>query len=289
MVGFDFGFARLCPACISKFRQRRARARSFLLLILLASLTISASTAPSSWALGSSNQPRNSTELSEQVVREALGNQFCEANLNVLAAGSALQPTNPKEAADDSFKCFRDPDLLKSLNYMERERRTIVKLCATADVDASARALALYHLGSLFRHAQDFYRGSNYVDLQVGELTGGGKEVTADMLYGMELVDWTSLLGILRNGERTKLKVEDASKGEPNSAEAKRLIGGVTYFSITRELSVRETQRQWKLLESLVRSQFKANAGTLLSSLQQAGVPKDVFDDVMKHGDAASF
>jgi hypothetical protein len=220
--------------------------------------------------------------IQTQIVEEALGNQFCKANLSLILCGCDSSTDAAGNQSGPNYKHFLDADLLKSVNYMEREKLKILNLSITADTDQTSRALALYHMGLLFHTAQEFYFRSNYLELKLAEFEKSRHVPTSEELYGLDLVDWNSLTTMLRGGGKSNLVVNQLEKGDPNSEESKRKIAGLTYFAVTRELSFRETERQWRQLSSLIRARLPKNGTQVLVALQNAGVPEQTIADLIR-------
>jgi hypothetical protein len=222
-----------------------------------------------------------------QVIEEALGNKFCKANLSLIVLGCASEEDAAAQQRLPGYRHFLDPDILKSINYMEREKLRILNLCIAADTDQTSRALALYHMGLLFRTAQEFYVRSNYLELKLTELEKSRHNLTTDELYGLELVDWNELTNLLRNGGKSNLAVSQLDKIDPNSEESKRTIGGVTYFALANELAFRETERQWQQLATFIKVRLPKSGTQVLIALQNAGVPEEIAADIMKQEENA--
>jgi len=225
-----------------------------------------------------------SASVQTQVIEEALGGQFCQDNLKVIVWGC---DSGSEDAADSgpSYKHFLDADLLKSINYMEREKLKILNLCITADSDQASRALALYHMGLLIHTAQEFYARSNYLELKLADYEKAKHVPTSEELYGLELVDWNALTTLLRNGSKSNLQITAVEKGNPDSAESQKKVAGVSYFAVARELSLRETERQWHQLSSLIKSRLTKNGTEVLVALQNAGVPEQAIADLKREQD----
>jgi hypothetical protein len=221
----------------------------------------------------------------EQVTTEALSRAVCQANLKVIALGSDGETASANTQVDDSYKHFKDKNLLKTLNYVEREKRKVLNFCATADVDQKNRVRALYHFGVILHTLQDFYSTSNYLELKLEEMKKAHHAPTSENLYNLPLIDWSTLLSLLRNGERTSIVVEGFDKSDADDPEAKLTVGGITYFALAKELAVRETERQWQQLESLIKAKLKGNGTAVTVSLKSAGCPEQLVSDVLKGGD----
>jgi len=213
-------------------------------------------------------------------IQDALGNKFCPGNLRIIVAGADSEPES-EPTVKDAYRHFRDEDILKSLNFLEREKRKILNLCANADTDQNSRVLALYHLGLLCHVAQDFYRYSNYVEIKTEEAKRSKEALSSSDLYNLELIDWSGLIRLLKEGGHSSIHVKDFDKTDPHSQESLRKVSNVTYFDVARELSVRETERQWHQIETLVKSHFQANGNAVLAALLNASVPDKLASEII--------
>jgi hypothetical protein len=222
-------------------------------------------------------------KVHEQITKDALSSSICEANLKVILLGCDSQDI--ASAGADRYRHFQDANLLKTLNFVEREKRKVLNFCATADSDEKSRACALYHFGQILHTLQDFYSRSNYLELKLNEIHRAHHDPTKEELYGLPLVDWSTLITKLRNGERTNITVEEADKSNPTDPESLRNINGISYFSLARELAVRETERQWRQLESLIKARLQNNATAVTISLKTAGCPQQVVSEIMDRSD----
>jgi hypothetical protein len=232
-----------------------------------------------SLALALDGKPQGVEGEHEQIIKEALSGTVCEANLKVIVIGAQSQ--DQSTFATDKYRHFEEPNLLKSLNFIEREKRKVLNFCAAADTDEKSRACALYHFGQILHTLQDFYSKSNYLELKLSQLHHSTNSCTKEELYGLPLADWSSLIALLRNGEKSNIVVEGVDKSDPASPESMRSISGLTYFAIARELAVRETERQWRQLESLVKARLQNNATAVIVSLKSAGCPQQVVSEML--------
>jgi hypothetical protein len=217
-----------------------------------------------------------------KVIEDALGNQFCRVNLRVIEAGCDNEIASTDTRESPSYRHFSDVDLLKSINYMEREKLKILNLSVNADKDQSCRALALYHMGLLFHTVQQFYSRSNYLELKLTELGKSSHAPTSDELYGLDLVDWSSLTTLLRNGGKCDITLKQAGKTELKAVDSAQSIAGIPYVSIIQELSRRETERQWRTLSTLIKARLQNNGAAVLVSLQKAGVADEIAAQVLQ-------
>jgi hypothetical protein len=221
----------------------------------------------------------------EEVTGQALKSTICPSNLKVVALGSAGEVDHDNIEGDDSYRHFKDKNLLKTLNYVEREKRKVLNFCTTADVDQKSRVRALYHFGLILHTLQDFYSNSNYLELKLDEMRKEHRALTSDSLYNMPLIDWRSFLSLLRNGNKTNIVVEGFDKADAGDPEARMTVSGITYFDLAKELATRETERQWLQLESLIKAKLQGTASAVTVSLKNAGCPDQIVSDVLKSGE----
>jgi hypothetical protein len=109
--------------------------------------------------------------------------------------------------------------------------------------------------------------------------------ITSDNLYNIPLIDWSTFLSLLRNGNKTNIVVEGFDKADAGDPEARLTVGGITYFALAKELAVRETERQWRELESLIKAKLQGTGSAVTVSLKTAGCPEQIVSDVLKGGD----
>ncbi|PWT94725.1 MAG: hypothetical protein C5B53_12510 [Candidatus Melainabacteria bacterium] len=221
----------------------------------------------------------------EEVTETALKATICPANLKVVVLGAAGEANRGDLQGDDSYRHFKDKNLLKTLNYVEREKRKVLNFCATADVDQKSRVRALYHFGLILHTLQDFYSNSNYLELKLDELRKEHHALNSDSLYSIPLIDWNRFLSLLRNGNKTSIVVEGFDKADAGDPEARMTAGGITYLALAKELAVRETERQWLQLESLIKAKLQGSGAAVSVSLRNAGCPEQVVSDVLKGGE----
>ena len=221
----------------------------------------------------------------EEVTEQALKPTICPSNLKVIVLGAAGGANSGDLPGDDSYRHFKDKNLLKTLNYVEREKRKVLNFCATADVDQKSRVRALYHFGLILHTLQDFYSNSNYLELKLDEMRKEHQALTSDSLYNVPLIDWSSFLSLLRNGNKTNIVVEGFDKADVGDPEARLTVAGITYFALAKELAVRETERQWLQLQSLIKAKLQGTGSAVTVSLKSAGCPEQIVSDVLNSGE----
>ena len=65
-------------------------------------------------------------------------------------------------------------------------------------------------------------------------------------------------------------------KDTPGSAGGKAALAKTTYFKVAKELAVRETTRQWSLLQALLKLKIPTRADLIVTSLKEASCPKNI-------------
>lgn len=214
------------------------------------------------------------TEIHEQIVKEALYDTVCDANLKIIAQGCVAQDKKGSEAASDSQRHFADGNIVKSLAYVDREKRKLLNYAQSADTDERARARVLHHFGLMIHPLQDFYSQSNYLELKVQE--NGGKDP-----YDIELADWTVIQAQAQRGS-CNLSFKGVDKSTPSTEEGQKKIGDSTYFKVARGLAIRETQRQWNLLEAMLRNRIgSSRSAAVISALKKSTCSTKVANEVL--------
>jgi hypothetical protein len=209
--------------------------------------------------------------LHEQIVSDALSGTICDANLKLIQKGVVAADKQGAESANDPRIHFKTGDVTKSLGYVDREKRKILNYAMNADTDEKTRARALFHFGQILHTLQDFYSRSNYIELK--------EDQYKDRPYEMDLPDWTDLLNQETNSG-TRLRFEGFDKSTPESDEGKKAVAGTTYFKIARALAERETQRQWNLMEALIRNKAGGRANDVITALSQKPCDPKTTDDI---------
>lgn len=210
--------------------------------------------------------------IHEQVTREALKGTICDANLNIVVKGSSAADVAGAEGAKDPRRHFKTGELIKCLNLVDREKRKLINYAQNADTDEKSRARALFLLGQAMHTLQDFYSRSNYIELK--------EQKFKDDPYNMTLADWTELLDT-ESKIGTGLKFEGFDKSMPTSDEGKKTLGGATYHKIARELALRETQRQWNLIETLIRNKAEKRGNDVITAITQSPCSVKVANEVL--------
>jgi len=210
--------------------------------------------------------------IHEQITQEALKGTICDVNLNIIVKGSSAADVAGAEGAKDPRRHFKTGELVKCLALIDREKRKLINYAQNADTDEKARARALFLLGQAMHPLQDFYSRSNYIELK--------EKKFKDDPYSMSLADWTELLDA-DSKTGTGLKFDGFDKSTPTSEEGKKTIGGATYHKLARELALRETQRQWNLIETLIRNKAEKRGADVITAMTQSPCSNKVANDII--------
>lgn len=212
----------------------------------------------------------NNGNIHEQILKEALGNQFSATNLEIMIKGSESQDAANSEGAKEPRRHFDSTAVQSSVSYIDREKRKILNYAQDADSNPDSRARVLHHIGLMMHTVQDFYSRSNYIELRARQLKQTGKLANP---YDMDLVDWSKLPeGYDGGGEA--LGLAEVKKETPE--DGKQQLGSSTHYKVARELAIRETQRQWTSLESLLRNRYQGKATAIITALKEASCPSKV-------------
>ncbi len=133
-----------------------------------------------------------------------------------------------------------------------------------------ATTWGLKHFGQLLLAAQDFYSRSDYLEVQSARLSEKLGKNGFDP-YNIELVDWNKMLAATKQNQA--LIYGPATQAKEDSTQGKAALASTTYFKAARELAVRETSRQWEVLETLIKQRYHDRAITILAALKQASCP----------------
>lgn len=213
-----------------------------------------------------------SGNIHEQLTQEALKGTICDANLKLIMKGVGAADVAGAEGANDPRRHFRTGEISKCLALVDREKRKVLNFAHTADTDEKSRARVLFLFGQVLHTLQDFYSRSNYIELREHQFK--------DDLFSMDLADWTEIQQA-ESKIGTLIKFEGFDKSTPNAAEGKKSISGTTYFKVARELALRETQRQWNLMETLIRNKTEKRANEVVTAITHAPCSVKVANEIL--------
>lgn len=213
-----------------------------------------------------------SGNIHEQITQEAFSGTICDANLKLILKGSSAADIAGAEGAKDPRRHFKTGELAKCLALVDREKRKMINYAQNADTDEKSRARVLYIFGQLLHTLQDFYSRSNYIELKQDQFKND--------MYSMDLADWTALQE-QESKIGTLLKFEDVDKSTPTQEEGKKPVSGTTYFKVARELAIRESQRQWNLMETLIRNKAEKRGADVITAITQAPCSAKVASEIL--------
>lgn len=210
--------------------------------------------------------------IHEQLTQEALKGTICDANLKLVMKGVSAADAAGGEGANDPRRHFKTGEITKCIALVDREKRKVLNFAHTADTDEKSRARLLFLFGQALHTLQDFYSRSNYIELREHQFK--------DDLYSMDLADWTEMQRA-ESKIGTLLKFEGFDKSTPTSEEGKKSISGTTYYRVARELALRETQRQWNLMETLIRNKTEKRANEVVTAITNAPCSVKVANEIL--------
>ncbi len=210
--------------------------------------------------------------IHESITQEALNGTICDANLKLVLKGSSAADIAGAEGAKDPRRHFKTGELTKCLALVDREKRKILNYAQNADTDEKSRARVLFLLGEVLHTLQDFYSRSNYIELK--------EDQCKNDLFSMDLADWTALQET-ESKIGTLLKFEGFDKSTAVQDEGKKSVGSTTYFKVARELAIRETQRQWNLIETLIRNKADKRGSEIITAITQAPCSVKVANEIL--------
>jgi hypothetical protein len=216
--------------------------------------------------------------LHGKIVKDALSATLNQANLDLVIRSldqKAIEQT--KEGTLPQGPLFSQQSFKSSVAFVDREQKKVLNYAAEADVSPASRYHCLKHFGQLLLVAQDFYSRSNYVEVEWQRLTEKFGESGFDP-YNIELIDWNKLNNATKQNQPVAFGA--ATEAKESQAQGKAVLGSTTYYKAARELAVRETGRQWQVLETLIKQRYHDRAVTILAALKQASCPATEPDDL---------
>lgn len=219
-------------------------------------------------AFGFSSFEKAGGRVHAEITEEGLRGTVAQPNLKLIVDANEGQDRKESEAARDHRRHFAAKTVDSALAYIDREKRSALNYAAEADTDEESRSNALRHFGMLLHAAQDFYSQSNYVELQLQD-----PRYKRDPLL-IPLVDWSRVpagyAGLVANAADSIDNAQNFNKDNASTEQGKKLSGKTSYYNIARELAIRETQRQWTLFETLIRSRCGERSAKIIAALREA-------------------
>ena len=185
------------------------------------------------------------------------------------ACTEAHSDPDGKDWSDDS-----EGGVSKIFKFIDRETSKILNLAASADTSPEDRARALHHFGLILRALQEFYLKSNYLELKIES----SKDKAFDP-YNIEPINWTRVGKDPRSIEIAGFKFGDFDKASVKSPEGAKKVDTATYFSMSKELSVKEMLREWNTIERLIKVRYPQKATEIGVALKNASCPANVKSD----------
>ncbi|MBU6451157.1 MAG: hypothetical protein KGS72_05215 [Cyanobacteria bacterium REEB67] len=208
------------------------------------------------------------------IVKDALLAVLNENNLKLVTNCLQAQAGDKDLPAD---RLFTSATFKNSVNFVDREQKKALDFAAQADVSQASRYHCLKHFGKLLFVAQEFYSRSDYIEIEAA-VAQYKKTDSAFNPYNIDLVDWSALINKIRKKE--PLPYGPATITKENEEQTATPLGNSTYFKTARELAVRETQRQWELLELLIKRRYHERALTIIAALREASCPAEEPDSL---------
>lgn len=201
------------------------------------------------------------------IADEGLSATVCGGNMSIIKAACDKAHSDPdgKDYSDDT-----DGGVGKIFKLIDRQTTKILNLAPSVDTNPEDRARALYLLGLILRALDEFYLKSNYVELKIEAANGSSKAFDP---YNVEPINWTKVGKDARSIEIAGFKFGDFDKSTAKTVEGAKKFDTATYFSIARELSVKESMREWNTLERLIRVKYPAKAAEIMVALKTASCP----------------
>jgi len=228
--------------------------------------------ADAGWTFASRDSDGQS--LHGKIVREALSSTLNAANLELVIRCLDEQA---KDKNEGESRLFTGNSLKSAINFIDREQKKVLNYAADADVSPASRYRCLKHFGALLFACQDFYSRSNYVEVQADRMREKFGNAAFDP-YSIELADWNKLSNAFK--ENGASAYAPASQAKETADQGKAALATSTYYKTARELAVRETSRQWEVLETLIKNRYHQKAITILAALKQASCPAKEPDDL---------
>jgi len=207
-----------------------------------------------------------------QIVEEGLSGTVCSANLTVIKSACN------QEHSDQDGKDWSDDTELgvgKIFKFIDRQTAKMLNLAGSADTNPVDRAKFLFHFGLVMRALSEFYLRSNYVELKIE--SQGGKPFDC---YNIEPINWTRVGKDPRAIAIAGFKFGEFDKSSPKLPEGAKKLEHATYFSVSKELTVKEAQREWNTVERLIRVRYPQKAAEIVIALKNAGCAGDFKPDV---------
>jgi hypothetical protein len=131
----------------------------------------------------------------------------------------------------------------------------------------------LRHFGLLTRALAEFYFKSNFVEIKIEDTASQSFDP-----YNMAIINWTKIGKDAGAIALTGFAFGDHNKFDKSSValpEGGKKMGGASYFSIAKELSLKESQRQWNSFERLIHARYPKQADEIIFALKKTSCHTD--------------
>ena len=206
-----------------------------------------------------------------QIVEEGLSGTVCSANLAVIKSAC-----NEEHSDQDGRDWSDDTELGvgKIFRFVDRQTAKMLNLAGSADINPVDRAKFLFHFGLVMRALTEFYLRSNYLELKIESQTAQPFDP-----YKIEPINWTRVGKDQRAIAIAGFKFGEFDKSSPKLPEGAKKLKQATYFSMSKELTVKEAQREWNTVERLIRVRYPQKAPEIVIALKNAGCAGDFKPD----------
>ena len=183
------------------------------------------------------------------ILREALSQQFDRGNLDLVSKYIESQEAVPvKQVKGSAYALY----LAQSI---DRNQKKFVNLAQAADTNPRDRFYALKTFASLLHTVQDFYNKTDYISEAI-KAKSSKRGTHAIDPYQLDIADWEKI-----KNKSVQYESADIAIIVPDGAK------------ISRELSLRETQRQWEILEALIKQRYPDRSSNILTAIKSASTP----------------
>jgi hypothetical protein len=232
-------------------------------LLVASSLGTVSESARSEPASGAKTAPASFAQIAD----DGLSGTISGGNLAIIKSACQQVHSDPdgKDWSDDA-----DGGVAKIFRFTDRETAKVLNLAATADTSSEDRAKLLHRFGLVLRALEEFYLKSNYLELKV---ESSDKQIDP---YNIEPINWTKIGHDSRSIAMTGFKFGDYDKTSAKLPEGAKTIDKVTYYSMAKELAVKESLREWNTIERLIRVKYPQRATEIMTALKTASCPANV-------------
>ena len=210
---------------------------------------------------------KTTSNIYGQIADDGLSGTIGSGNLAIIKAACDEEHSDPdgKNWSDDA-----DGGVGRFFKFMDRETSKTLNLAASADTNSEDRAKALHHFGLILRGLEEFYLMSNYLELKA---ESSDRQLDP---YNIDPINWTKIGKDPRSIAMTGFKFGEFDKSTAQTPEGAKMINKASYFSMARELAVKETSREWNTVERLIRVRYPQRAAEIMVALKNATCPSGI-------------